>query len=189
MKVSIGVSNRHVHLTKEHLYILFGQNYELEKIRDINQPGQFAAKETVTILTEKDSIDYVRVLGPIRSYTQVEISKTDAYYLGINPPVRDSGDLDSASVVTIIGPNGTITKPIAIIATRHIHISPEEMKKRDLEDVKEVSVTFNGEKRITFHNVKIKVEEQGVWELHLDTDDANGSLLKTGDIGIIDISK
>lgn len=188
MEVSLGVSNRHIHLNEEDYNILFGDT-KIEKVKDLVQTNQYASNLYVNLKTSKNEIKDVRLVGPIRNYTQVEISKTDAYYLGINPPVRDSGDLDSASIVTIIGPNGTITKPIAIIATRHIHISPEEMKKRYLEDVKEVSVTFNGEKSVTFHNVKLKVEEEGVWELHLDTDDANGSLLKTGDIGIVNVSK
>lgn len=188
MQVSLGVSNRHVHLNDEDFNILFG-NTKIEKIKDLIQTNQYASNLYVDIITPKNQIRNVRVVGPIRNYTQVEISKTDAYYLGINPPVRDSGDLTEASVVTLKGPTGTITKPIAIIATRHIHVSPDEIKKRHLEDVREVSVTFTSEKSITFNNVKLKIEDQAVWELHLDTDDANGSLLKTGDIGIVNIPK
>ena len=108
MKISIGVSNRHVHLTKEHLSILFGANYELEKKNDLTQPGQYASTAVVTIKTSKSEIDNVRVLGPIRNYTQVEISKTDAYKLGLNPPVRNSGDLGGSAHITIVGPNGSI---------------------------------------------------------------------------------
>lgn len=188
MEVTLGVSNRHIHLNEEDFKILFG-NTKMEKEKNLTQANQYASNLYVDIKTTKNELKKVRLVGPIRNYTQVEISKTDAYYLGINPPIRDSGDLDNASVVTIKGPNGTITKPSAIIATRHIHVSPEEIEKRHLEDVKEVNVTFKGEKGITFRNVKLKIEEQGTWELHLDTDDANGALLKIGDIGIVEISK
>ena len=99
MKVSIGISNRHVHLTQEHLNILFGNNFELEKIKDLNQPGQFVSNSTVTIKTEKSEFQNVRVVGPTRDYTQVEISKTDAYFLKINPPVRESGNLENAESI------------------------------------------------------------------------------------------
>ena len=109
MNINIGISNRHVHLKKEHLDILFGLDYNLTHLKDINQPGQFACKEKVTLKTDKDIIDNVRVLGPIRPYTQVEISKTDAFKLGLNPPIRKSGDLKGSESVTIIGPNGTLT--------------------------------------------------------------------------------
>ena len=108
MKISIGVSNRHVHLTKEHLNILFGEGYGLEKKNDLTQPGQFASTALVTIKTEKSEISNVRVLGPVRPYTQVEISKTDAYKLGLNPPVRNSGDLKDSAPITIVGPNGSV---------------------------------------------------------------------------------
>ena len=188
MEVTLGVSNRHIHLNEEDFKLLFG-NKKIEKTKDLVQTNQYATDLYIDIKTNKNEIKNVRLVGPIRNYTQVEISKTDAYYLGINPPVRNSGDLDNASVITIKGPNGIITKPSAIIATRHIHVSPDEIKKRHLEDVQEVNVTFKGEKGMTFHNVKLKIEDQAIWQLHLDTDDANSSLLKTGDIGIVEIPK
>ena len=134
MKVSIGVSNRHVHVTKEDLEILFGSNYELNKKVDLKQPNQYACLETVTIKTDKDEIKNVRILGPVRNYTQVELSKTDAYKLGINPPLKDSGDLENSSCVSIIGPNGVVTKDCAIIVRRHIHITKEDKIKYNLPD-------------------------------------------------------
>lgn len=186
MKVSIGVSNRHVHLTKEHLEILFGEGYELQKKVDINQPGQFAATDLVTIKTPKSEIENVRILGPIRPYTQVEISKTDAYKLGLNPPIRDSGDLKGSSPITIIGPKGTIDiEEGCIIANRHIHILPNQMKSYGLEGREMVSVKINGEKGGILANVKLKVSEEAYFELHIDTDDANAHLIKNGDIGEI----
>lgn len=186
MKISIGVSNRHVHLTKEHLNILFGLGYELEKKNDLTQPGQYASTATVTIKTDKSEISNVRVLGPIRNYTQVEISKTDAYKLGLNPPVRNSGDLENSEAITIIGPNGSVDiNQGCIIATRHIHILPKQIKEYGLEEKEMVNVRLNGEKGGIITNVYLKVSEEAYFELHLDTDDANAHLVKNGDIGEI----
>ncbi len=186
MKVSIGVSNRHVHLTRNHLDILFGEGYELEKKVDINQPGQFAATDVVTIKTDKSEIKNVRILGTIREYTQVEISKTDAYVLGLNPPIRDSGDLKGSEPITIIGPKGCIhIEEGCIIATRHIHILPSQMKTYGLEGKEKVNVKLNGEKGGIITNVYLKVSDKAYFELHIDTDDANAHLVKNGDIGEI----
>ena len=186
MKVSIGVSNRHVHLKEEHLKILFGNDFKLEKRNDLTQPNQYASTSLVTIKTSKSQIENVRVLGPIRDYTQVEISRTDAFHLGLNPPVRDSGDLKGSSPITIIGPNGTIDlNEGCIIATRHIHLTKEHMKVYNLEDKKTVSVKLNGEKGGIITNVHLKVSDEAFFELHLDTDDANAHLIKCGDIGEI----
>ena len=186
MKVSIGVSNRHVHLKEEHLKVLFGDNFELEKKNDLTQPGQYASTSLVTIKTEKSEIDKVRVLGPLRSYTQVEISNTDAYKLGINPPVRDSGDLKGSSPITIIGPKGVVElEEGCIIPTRHIHILPNQVRLYELEGKDVVSVKIDGEKGGIINNVHLKVSEESFFELHLDTDDANAHLIKNGDIGEI----
>jgi len=186
MKVSIGVSNRHVHLTKEHLNILFGDGYELENKYNLNQPGQFASNSLVTIKTDKSEISNVRVLGPVRSYTQAEISKTDAYKLGLNPPVRDSGDLKGSSPITIVGPKGEVSvEEGCIIASRHIHILPTQMKEYGLEGRTVVDVKLYGEKGGIITNVHLKVSNESYYELHLDTDDANAHLVKSGDIGEI----
>lgn len=190
MKVSIGVSNRHVHLKEEDLKVLFGENYALEKLKDINQPGQYAAKETVTILTNKGSIENVRVLGPIRPYTQVEISKTDAYKLGVNPPVRDSGDIENSEAISIIGPNGRIDlNNGCILATRHIHITPKQMELYGLEGMTHIDVLLPGEKGGILHNVALKVSEASYFELHIDTDDANAHLVTSQDFGEIICTK
>ena len=186
MKVSIGVSNRHVHLTKEHLEILFGKDFNLNVKNNLTQPGQFASTSTVTIETDKSEIENVRVLGPVRNYTQVEISKTDAYKLGINPPVRDSGDLVGSSPIIIIGPKGQVNLEYGcIIATRHIHLTEKHIKEYKLEGKNEVSVYLKGEKSGVINNVKFKVTDEAFFELHLDTDDANAHLIKNGDIGEI----
>lgn len=182
MEVTLGVSNRHVHLNSEDFEILFGKGQKLEIKKELVQPEQFASNKTVFVKTEKSELKNVRVLGPIRNYTQVEISKTDAYKLGINPPVRDSGDLEGAEEVEIVGPSGSIKRKSAIIATRHIHLTERMRKDYNLENVKEVSVESAGEKGVIFKNVKLKVQEKSMLELHLDTDDANGACLKTGDV-------
>lgn len=185
MKVSIGVSNRHVHLTLKDLKLLFGEDYVLEKRNNLNQPNQFASTALVTIQTDFGIIENVRVLGPVRDYTQIEISKTDAYKLKINPPVRDSGDLANSETVTLIGPKGSIKTSGCIIATRHIHILPSQVKMYGLENRKMVNVKLNGQKGGIIENVHLKVSEESFFELHLDTDDANAHLVKNGDIGEI----
>lgn len=182
MEVTIGISNRHVHLTKEHLEILFGKGYELQELRKINQPGQFASKEQVTIETPKSRIENVRILGPIRSYTQVEISKTDAIRLGIEPPVRDSGDLTGSAPITIVGPCGKVELiEGCIIATRHIHITPELAQEKKLENQKEVSVKINGPKGGIMDHVSVRIAPNSYYEMHIDTDDANAHFLKDQD--------
>ena len=186
MKVSVGVSNRHVHLKEEHLKILFGDDFKLEKKNDINQPGQYASTSVVTIKTDKNKIDKVRVLGPTRPYTQIEISKTDAYYLGLNPPIRNSGDLKGSSPITIIGPNGTLNlEEGCIIPTRHIHILPSQVKLYGLEGKEKVNVKLYGEKGGIITNVYLIVSDTSYFEMHIDTDDANAHLIKSGDIGEI----
>ncbi len=180
MKVSVGVSNRHVHLNEEDYKLLFG-NTSLTKKNDLNQPGMYSSTSTVTIKGVKRNLENVRVLGPFRSYTQVEVSKTDAYSLGINPPIRNSGELDGASEVTIIGPEGEITRNAAIIATRHIHVDKNIRKLHHLEGIEKVSVKINGEKGGIINNVFLKDSEEAYFELHLDTDDANAHFLKQND--------
>ena len=182
MKVKVAISAHHIHLTKKDLDILFGENYELHKRNDLSQKGQFASLETVKIKTLKGEM-VLRVLGPVRDYTQAEVSKTDAYKLGINPPVRNSGDIIGSEKVTIIGPNGIIEdKECCIIADRHIHVTKEHRKLYGLEDKEYVSVLVPGEKGGILSNVRIKETEKAYYEMHIDTDDANAFLIKNGDI-------
>lgn len=186
MKVKVGVSNRHVHLCQDDFKILFGDG-ELSIDKMLVQPNQYASTSRVTIMTPKSKIENVRVLGPFRSYTQVEISKTDSYTLGLNPPIRNSGDLDSAEIVTIVGPNGSVTKPCCIIATRHLHMSVEEKVRLGFSNKEYVSIKIDGEKPAIYDNVYIKDSEDGVLELHLDTDDANACLIQSGqEVEVID---
>lgn len=182
MNINIGVSNRHVHLNSEDFKKLFNDK-KLEAVRNLTQPGEFASNLTVALKTSKGLIDKVRVLGPIRHYTQVEISKTDAYKLGLNPPIRESGDINESENITIIGDNEIEIKSCCIISTRHIHATSEDIKKYNLDPSKKYRVRLFGEKGGIIENVSIKVNDNYNFEMHIDTDDANGHLVKNGDIG------
>lgn len=181
MKVKTGISARHVHLTKEDINILFGNDYELKKLKDLSQPGQYACDEQVILKGPKGVIERVRVLGPERNSTQAEISKTDSFVLGIKPPVRNSGDLEDASKITIIGPHGEITKNAAIIAARHIHATKEDAIKYGFVNKDIVSVKVPGEKGGILDNVFVRLSDDFAYELHLDTDDANSFLINNDD--------
>ncbi|MBO8160770.1 MAG: phosphate propanoyltransferase [Thermosipho sp. (in: Bacteria)] len=179
-----GVSNRHVHLSKEDVEILFGKGYQLTPIKDLGQPGQFACQETVIIAGPKGAIERVRVLGPERKETQVEISLTDAFKLGVIPPVRDSGDLEGTPGIVIIGPKGSVVKEKGvIIAKRHIHMHPTDAEKYGVKDKDIVKVIVDKPgRRVIFDDVLIRVSEKYALEFHVDTDEANAALLKTGDL-------
>lgn len=181
MKVKVGVSARHVHVTKEDVKQLFGEGYELTKKVDLSQPGQYACNEQVIIEGPKGKLERVRILGPERSKTQVEISKTDSFSLGIKPPVRNSGDLEGASEIKIIGPKGTVVKDAAIIASRHLHIDPLTAEKLGIINKEFVTIKVEGEKPGILENVYVRISEDFVYEVHLDTDDANAFLIKNGD--------
>ena len=188
MKIKVGISNRHVHLKEEDLISLFGKDYALTIKKPLSQIGEYASVETVSIKTNKATIDNVRVLGPVRNYTQVEISRTDAYKLGINPPVRESGNLKDAETVEIIGPEGSIiAKESTIIAERHIHINTNELEQYGLQNGEVVRIKIDGIKGGIIDNVKIKAKDTYTFELHLDTDEGNAFLLNNGDI--VDIIK
>ena len=175
MKVKVGISNRHVHLKEEDIKILFGE--PLKKIKDLSQPNNYISDNFVTIKTDKACIDKVRVVGPARDYTQIEISLTDAYKLGLNPPLRTSGDLSGSEVVTLIGPYGSIKTDGCIIADRHIHITSKDKIKYNLSD--KVNIKIDGVKKGIIE-ANLKVSDNAVFELHLDTDDANAFWLKSG---------
>ncbi len=180
--VPVGVSNRHIHLSAEHLEILFGKGYQLTPIKDLSQPGQFACKEQLTIIGPSlRAIEGVRVLGPIRKESQVEISRTDSFTLKVKPPVRESGDIKGSAPITIIGPKGTVTlKEGCIIANRHIHMSLEEGKAFGLNDGDYVTVEIDGERRTTFYDVQVRVNKAFKLEMHIDTDDANAAGIGNG---------
>lgn len=181
MKVKVCLSNRHVHLTREDLNILFGETYELTPRNYIGQPGQFAAEETVTLKTAKNIKEHVRIVGPLRSYTQVELLEEDKEYFGINPPIRNSGDLSDSETITIIGPSGQITKEnICIIANRHIHINTRD--KNNFYEDQLVSVQVGN---TILDNVHIKIADNFALELHINKDDAKNSNIENGSIGVL----
>ncbi|MGI9860238.1 phosphate propanoyltransferase [Moorella naiadis] len=183
LEVPVGVSGRHVHLTREHLQTLFGPGYELTKVKDLGQPGQFAAKETVTVVGPKGVLERVRVLGPIRSYTQVELSRTDCFKLGVNPPIRDSGDHAGSPGCILVGPAGVVTlKQGVIIALRHIHMHTSDGKRYGLKDKDLVTVQVGGERGLIFTNVLVRVNPNFRLEFHVDTDEANACLLNNDDV-------
>ena len=183
--VPIGVSARHVHLTQEHVETLFGPGYQLTKKKDL-MGGQFASNETVTIIGLKlRAIENVRVLGPVRSATQVEVSATDAIKLGMNVPVRMSGDIAGSAPIAIVGPKGAIyLKEGCIVAMRHIHMSPADAQAAGVKNGDIVSVKADNERGTIFNQVAIRVDDSFTLEMHIDTDEANG-LGITKDMGIL----
>lgn len=173
--IPVGVSNRHIHLTREHVEILFGKGYELEKLKDLSQPGQYACKETLTIIGPSlRPIERVRVLGPERRASQVEISKTDSYVLKVKAPVRESGKIQGSAGVTIVGPAGVVKLDEGcIIANRHIHMAPADAARFGVSDGDSVTVDAVGERRTRFFDVQVRVSPDFCLEMHVDTDDAN----------------
>ncbi len=180
--VPVGVSNRHIHLSKEDVETLFGKGYELTPFKDLSQPGQYACKEQLTIVGPSlRPIEKVRVLGPVRSASQVEISRTDSYALKVKAPVRESGDIKGSAPIVIIGPKGTVSlKEGCIIANRHIHMGIADGQRFGVSDGDYVTVHVNGERRTTFYDVQVRVSDKFCLEMHVDTDDANAAGIGNG---------
>ncbi len=181
--VPVGVSNRHIHLSAADVEILFGKGYELQPMKELSQPGQYACKEQLTIIgPSMRPIEKVRVLGPIRKATQVEISRTDSYTLKVKAPVRESGNVAGTPGLTIVGPKGVVTIPEGcIIANRHIHMSPEDGQAFGVKDGEYVNVEVDdGERRTKWYDVQVRVHPQFRLEMHVDTDDANAVGLPCG---------
>jgi putative phosphotransacetylase len=184
--VPIGVSARHVHLSQEHVEFLFGHGYQLTPKSDLSQPSQFAANETVLLVGPKGSIERVRILGPARGATQVEVSKTDALKLGLKPPLRESGDIKDSSPVTIVGPKGSIYIPEGLILAQcHIHMTPEDAEYYGVENGEFVSVKVEGIRSVIFDRVLIRVSDKYKLEMHIDTDEGNAALAEKGSMGKI----
>ncbi len=174
--VPVGISNRHIHLSAADVETLFGKGYELQPMKDLSQPGQYACKEQLTIVgPSMRAIEKVRVLGPVRKATQVEISRTDAYTLKVKAPVRESGKIDGSAAVTIIGPKGVVhINEGCIIANRHIHMSLEDGAAFGVKDNEYVDVEVVGaERRTKWFDVQVRVHKDFRLEMHVDTDDAN----------------
>ena len=179
MNINVGISNRHVHLTKEVKDILFGKDYELEVKRELIQTGEFASTSKVTLKTDKGIIDGVRVIGPIRNYTQVEILKSDEEVLGLHTSERNSGELENTPGITLIGPLGEVHVPsCVIIANRHIHMTEEDALRFNVKNDEIVSVKKDD---TIIDNVHIKIKNNYVLECHLDRDDEIKYNIHTGD--------
>ena len=180
--VPVGVSARNVHLTQEHVEVLFGKGYQLTKKKDL-MGGQFASNEQVTIVGLKlRAIENVRILGPVRKQTQVEISATDARTLGIKAPIRESGNVAGSAPIALVGPKGALyLKEGCIIAMRHIHMSPKDAEAAGLKNGDVVSVKADNERGTIFNHVVIRVNPSFTLEMHIDTDEANAADIKQGD--------
>ncbi|MCD8510738.1 MAG: phosphate propanoyltransferase [Bacillus sp. (in: Bacteria)] len=183
-EVPIAVSNRHVHLSPAALERLFGRGYKLTKLKDLSQPGQFAAKETVTLFGPKGKLANVRILGPARGETQVEISLSDGFTLGVHPPVRFSGDITGTPGIKIQGPRGQLTiKEGLICAARHIHMHPDDAEAFGVEDGELVKIKVDGPRSVIFAETLIRVSPKYRLEMHVDFDEANAAHLQKGQTG------
>lgn len=182
-EIKVGVSQRHVHLSREDLDTLFGKGYELTKQKDL-MGREFASNEFVTLVGPSlRAIEKVRVLGPVRKNTQVEISRTDTFVLKVSPPVRPSGQIEGSERLVLVGPKGSVyLKQGVIIANRHIHLTPAYAEKHGIKDGDYVDVMVEGEnlKATKFYDVQVRVRDDFNVEMHIDTDDANAAGLKNG---------
>ena len=180
-EIKVGISQRHVHLSREDLDTLFGKGYELTHKKTL-MGREFASNEVVTLVGPSlKSIENVRILGPVRKNTQVEISRTDTFILKVSPPVRPSGNVEGSEKLVLVGPKGSVyLKEGVIIANRHIHLTPEYAAKQGIKDNDYVDVLIDGIKPTKFYDVQVRVREDFNVEMHLDTDDANSAGLKNG---------
>jgi putative phosphotransacetylase len=180
--IKTGVSNRHVHLSQEDLDTLFGEGHELTPLRELTQEKQFVAEETVAVATPRGTLENVHVLGPVRAHTQMEISRTNGYQLGIFPPVRMAAGGERTPDVTLIGPKGSVRIDRGVImAHRHIHMPPEDARYFGVKEGDRVMLWAPGERGVIFDNVLIRVDPTFYLEFHVDSDEANAALLKNGD--------
>lgn len=179
--IPVGISNRHVHLAQQDVEALFGTGYTLTPLKPLRQPGQFAAEECVTIVGPKGSLKNVRVLGPTRPVTQLEVSRADCFTLGIKAPVRESGQLEKAGDALLVGPKGHVDLHSQVIcAWRHIHLSPQDARRLNVANGQKVSVRSTGERQLTFDEVVVRVRDDFALEFHIDTEEANAAGLKNG---------
>jgi len=179
----IALSNRHIHLSQEHLDILFGEGYELTKVKDLSQPGQFACEEKVDVEGPRGTIKGVRVLGPVRPETQFELSVSDCFKLGVEPVIRNSGEIEGTPGAKIIGPKGEveIDKGV-IVAARHIHMHTSDAEEFGVKDKDVVSIKVEGPRGLTFDNVLVRVSEKYALEMHVDIEEGNAAGVKNGDM-------
>ena len=180
--VSVGVSARHIHLTQEHVEALFGAGYQLTEFKPLSQPGQFAANEQVAVIGTKGKFDKVRILGPVRPASQLEVSRTDAFSLGVKAPVRESGHIEGTPGITIKGPAGEVELETGVIvAARHIHFHTSEAEAWGITDKQLLKVRLGGERGLVLENVLARVSDNFKLDMHIDTDEANAAGANNGD--------
>ena len=185
--ILVEVSAHHIHLSQEHVEALFGPGHQLTRHADLSQPGQYACKEQLTIVGPKGRIERVRVLGPTRKATQVEIAMTEQFKLGIHPPIRESGDIAGSPGCTLEGPAGSVAIERGVIcALRHVHMTPADALRYGLKDKCTVRVRVPGDREMVFGDVRIRVDPNFALAMHIDTDEANAANLRTGTQGFID---
>ena len=178
-EIPVGISNRHIHLSQADLDALFGAGYELTKMKDLSQPGQYACEEKVDIVGPKNTLKGIRVLGPARPETQVELALTDARGIGIKAPVRESGKLEGTPGCKLVGPCGEVELDHGVmVALRHVHLNEEQAAEAGVVDKEMVSVRVGGERGLVFDNVLIRSGAGHEREIHLDTDEGNAAGLK-----------
>ncbi len=184
--VMVETSARHLHVTREHLDILFGEGYELTVKKMLSQPGQFLSAEKVRVKGAKSEFPGVSILGPIRSATQVEITLTDARTIGVTAPVRESGDIAGSGGCELIGPNGSVVIEEGVIcAKRHIHLSTEQAEEMGLKDKQIVSVQIDSARPVVFGDVVVRVSPKFEKAMHIDVDETNAGGIAPSDVGII----
>ncbi|MEK3882220.1 phosphate propanoyltransferase [Paenibacillus sp. PL2-23] len=185
-QVPIGVSARHIHLSQEHVHQLFGAGYELTEMKPLSQPGQYAANETVAVVGPKGTFGKVRILGPVRKRTQLEVSRTDAFALGVNPPVRESGDIAGSAGIMLQGPAGEVViQEGVIVAARHIHFHTSDAERFGIVDKQQLKVRVGGERGLVFEHVIARVSPDFALDMHIDTDEANAAGVKNGEMAEI----
>lgn len=185
-KIPIGISGRHIHLCQKDLDTLFGKGYDLTPIKDLSQPGQFACKEQLMLAGPKGFIEKVRIIGPARKATQVEILRSDAFKLGVKPVVRLSGDLENTPGITIIGPNGAVSiEQGVIVSQRHIHLSKSQANERDLKNGDIVSIRLSGMRGGVLENVAVRAGDESYLDCHIDQEEANALGLTSKDFAEI----
>ncbi len=181
-QVKVGVSNRHIHLDRKAMDVLFGKDSELHPKKELGQPGQYAAEETVTLKGPRGELKRVRVLGPLRAQTQVEISVTDGFAVGVKPPVRESGQLEGTPGIEVIGPKGSVVLDEGVIvALRHIHMHTDDAQRFGVHNGQIVRVKVGGDRGGILDNVVVRVSPKFGLEMHIDVDEANGLGIATGD--------
>jgi putative phosphotransacetylase len=182
-QLPIALSNRHIHLSQKDLDILFGEGYELTKFKDLSQPGQYACEEKVDVIGPKKAIKGVRILGPVRPETQFEISVADAFTLGVDAVIRNSGDIDGTPGAKLVGPKGEVELDKGlIVAARHIHMHTTDGEEYGVKDKDLVSVKVNGPRGLVFDNVLVRVHPTYALEMHVDVEEGNAAGIKNGDL-------